>query len=96
MNVTFVRERSITTVGPGGLSTRIFSVGDNVNLPEIHAQTFIAEGDAVLAPEKPAKGPTAARETEPKGEGTPAAPEASQPDTGEPAVKQSRWGKKRS
>lgn len=55
MQVKFIRERSLSFVGSRGLGTRVFAVGEIVELPEIHAQAYVADGDAVVEHEKPAK-----------------------------------------
>lgn len=46
MKVQFIRERSFQAVGPQGPLTRVFAVGDIVELPEIHATMVILQGDA--------------------------------------------------
>lgn len=60
MKVQFIRERSLPFVGPAGVGTRIFAIGEVVELPEVHAQSYIADGDAIVAREKPAKAETPA------------------------------------
>ena len=60
MKVQFIRERSLPFVGPAGVGTRIFAIGETVELPEVHAQSYIADGDAIVAREKPAKAETPA------------------------------------
>lgn len=55
MQVKFIRERSLPAVGSGGPFLRVFAIGDVVDLSDIHAQTFVAQGDAVLVKDAPAK-----------------------------------------
>lgn len=55
MKVQFIKQSSFQTVGPQGPFTRVFAIGDTLELPEMHARLVIAQGDAKLAPEKPAK-----------------------------------------
>lgn len=55
MKVQFVKQSSFQTVGPQGPFTRIFAVGETLDLPEMHARLVIAKGEATVAPEKPAK-----------------------------------------
>ena len=62
MQVKFIRERSLPFVGPTGIGTRIFAIGETVDLPEVHAQSYIAGGDAVVAPPKTAKAEKPAQE----------------------------------
>lgn len=55
MKVQIIKERSIQAVGPQGPFTRVFAVGDIVDLPEISARYFIADGGAKLIHDKPVK-----------------------------------------
>lgn len=55
MKVQIIKERTIQAVGPQGPFTRVFAVGDVVDLPEISARYFIADGGAKLVHDKPAK-----------------------------------------
>lgn len=55
MKVQIVREKSFAAVGSQGPFTRIFAVGDIIDLDEIHAHMLVAEGTATAAPEKPVK-----------------------------------------
>lgn len=55
MRVEIIRARSLQTVGPDGPSARLFTVGDVVDLPEIHARFFVANGDARLVEKAAAK-----------------------------------------
>lgn len=55
MKVQFVRERSFQAVGPNGPLTTVFAIGDIVDLPEIHSQMVILQGDAKAVAAKPAK-----------------------------------------
>lgn len=57
MKVRFIRQRSLPAVGSSGPFTRIFEVGQVLDLPEIHARTFIAQGDAVVDSGRPAPAP---------------------------------------
>lgn len=62
MKVKFVRERVLQGAGPNGPLTRVFAVGEVVDLPEAHSIMFIASGDAVDAAKAPQKAPVAAAE----------------------------------
>lgn len=55
MKVQMIRTRSIQAVGANGPFTRVFTIGEVHDLPEMHAQMFIAQNDAVVASDKPAK-----------------------------------------
>ncbi len=55
MKVQFIHQRSIQAVNAQGPFTRVFAIGDIVDLPEIHAQMFIGNNGAVLATDKPQK-----------------------------------------
>ena len=59
MRVQFIKAREIGTVGADGPEVRVFSVGDVVDQPEMHAVLFTAEGVATFvdddAPEVEAK-----------------------------------------
>lgn len=56
MKIRYIKERSLQAVGPLGPFTRVFAVGEILDLPDMHAQLAIAQGDAVLVgDEKPAK-----------------------------------------
>jgi hypothetical protein len=55
MKIQMIKERSIQAVGPQGPFTRVFAIGDVVDLPEISARYFIADGGAILVREKAAK-----------------------------------------
>ncbi|MDP1877982.1 MAG: hypothetical protein Q8M17_10565 [Actinomycetota bacterium] len=57
MKVEFIRSRSIGVAGPDGPSTRVFSVGEEVILPELHGRMFIMNGDARLLEEGAPEGP---------------------------------------
>lgn len=57
MKVEFIRSRSIGVAGPDGPSTRVFTVGEEVILPELHGRMFIAGGDARLLEEGAPEGP---------------------------------------
>lgn len=48
MRVEIVREAHMQAAGPLGPHTRVFSIGDVVDLPDMHAQLMIAKGEAVL------------------------------------------------
>lgn len=55
MKVQFIRERSFQAAGPQGPLTRVFAVGEVVDLPETHARMVIIQGDAKVASERQAK-----------------------------------------
>lgn len=55
MKVQIIREKSFQGVTAQGPFTRIFAVGDIVELPEMHAQSLIIEGAAKVAPVKAEK-----------------------------------------
>lgn len=62
MKVQIIREKSFQGVGPQGPFTRVFAIGDIVELADMHAQSLIIEGAAKAAPakaEKPATKPAA-------------------------------------
>lgn len=46
MKVRMIRERSIQGAGPLGPMTRVFDIGEVVDLPDMHATMFLAGGDA--------------------------------------------------
>jgi hypothetical protein len=56
MQIKFVKERSLQAVGPQGPFTRVFAIGDIVEMPEISAQSWLADGGAIIVPSKPVKG----------------------------------------
>lgn len=55
MKVQIVREKSFAVVGSQGPFTRVFAIGDIIDLDEVHAQMLIAEGTAKHSADKPAK-----------------------------------------
>lgn len=52
MKVKFVKQSSFQTVGPQGPFTRIFAVGETLDLPEMHARLMIANGNAEVVKAK--------------------------------------------
>jgi len=61
MRVQIIREKRFTAAGPQGPFTRVFEVGDVIDLDVVHAQMLVAEGTAQRAPDdaKPARKPAA-------------------------------------
>lgn len=55
MQIKFVKERSLQAVGPQGPFTRVFAIGDVVEMPEISAQSWLADGGAVIVHGKTVK-----------------------------------------
>lgn len=55
MQIKFIKERSLQAVGAQGPFTRVFAVGEVVDMPEISAQSWLADGGAVLVPGKTVK-----------------------------------------
>ena len=47
MKVRFVKQRSMLAVGSSGPFTRVFEIGEVHDMPQLHANIFIAQGDAV-------------------------------------------------
>jgi protein-L-isoaspartate O-methyltransferase len=64
MQIKFVKERSLQAVGPQGPFTRVFAIGEVVDMPEISAQSWLADGGAVIVPGKPVKEQPAAEAVE--------------------------------
>jgi hypothetical protein len=55
MQIKFIKERTLQAVGAQGPFTRIFAIGDVIDLPEISAQSWLSDGGAVLVHGKPVK-----------------------------------------
>lgn len=64
MQIKFIKERSLQAVGAQGPFTRIFAIGDVVDMPEISAQSWLADGGAVLVHGKTVKEQPAAAAVE--------------------------------
>lgn len=68
MRVQIVRQTSVQVAGPSGPFTRVFAIGDVVDVPEIQARIWMAQQAAVhpgsVKPEKPA--PEKSEEPTPK------------------------------
>lgn len=54
MKVEFIRVRKVNAAGPNGPFTRVFSIGEVVELPDLDAQIALAAGEAVIARAKAA------------------------------------------
>lgn len=65
MRVRFVRARTFQTASSTGPSSRVFEIGDVVDLPEMHALMVVAAGDALDA-NTPAPTPPAAEPVTPR------------------------------
>lgn len=48
MRVEIIKRHEIQAVGPQGPSTRVFSIGDIVDLPDLHARMMLAKGVAAM------------------------------------------------
>jgi hypothetical protein len=55
VKVQFIRERSFQAAGSQGPLTRVFAIGEVVDLPEMHARMVIIQGDAKVASAKAEK-----------------------------------------
>jgi hypothetical protein len=62
MKVQIIREKSFSAAGPQGPFTRVFAIGDVVDLDEVYAQMLIVDGAAKHAPEKASKAAPKAEE----------------------------------
>lgn len=60
MQIKFVKERSLQAVGPQGPFTRVFAIGEIVEMPEISARSWVADGGAIIVHGKPVKDQPAA------------------------------------
>lgn len=64
MQIKFIKERSFQAVGPQGPFVRSFAIGEVVDLPEISARLWVADGGAVVVHGKPVKDQPAAKPEE--------------------------------